>query len=300
MKIEDLFLFVQVADQLSFTGAANVLDLPQSTVSRKIKQMEDVLEVRLFERTCREIFLTEPGKQFYLHSKKIVEEYENAKSFLTEYSEEPSGDITLHCMPYFTRLLSDDFFPKFMKSFPNIRITTRSFEPSKMEQLQDGDLIFYLFPPRDPNMVARRIFTISRRFYASPEYLLQHGEPKHPSELEKHNCLRFDSRILPADVWQYSDGNELCSVKVSGSFTCDSIKATFDLSVRGVGVCWVPQTMADKMVREKKLVCLFGGKYGMEQPYYVIYHSRNYLPKKTKVFLEMLTKHMEGNKQIFV
>lgn len=299
MKIEDLNLFVQVANQLSFTGAANILDLPQSTVSRKIKQMEEALEIRLFERTCREIFLTEPGRQFYEHSKKILQEFDDAKSFLRDYSSQPSGDITLYCMPYFTRLLVADFLPIFIKTFPDIRISSRSFEPALMDQIQEGDLIFYLFPPRDPNMVSRRLFSVSRRFYASPEYLSKHGNPSHPGELKNHNCLRFDNRVSPVEEWNYIEEGEIKSVPIQGSFTCDVVDATMELAMKGAGICWIPQPMANHAVREGKLVCLFDGKYSFDQPYYVVYHSKNYVPRKVKVFLDMLTQYVEQRQDLF-
>lgn len=299
MKIEDLFLFVQVADHLSFTKAGNLLDLPQSTVSRKIKQMEDALAIRLFERTSHEIFLTEPGRQFYEHSKKIVAEYEDAKSYLLDYSTEPRGDVTLYCAPYFAKQLAVDFFSVFMKNFPKIHLIVRSFEPLNMGKIQEGDLIFYLYPPKDPTMIARRIFTVSRRFYASPEYLADKGLPTHPRALSEHNCVRFDNRIFPVEQWSYVENNEEKKIRVGGSFTCDAIDTTLDMAIKGLGVCWVPQPMANKSVREGKLVCLFDGGYGTEQPYYVIYHSKNYVPKKVKVFLDMLTQYMDQHQNIF-
>ena len=71
MKLEDIKLFIHVADHMSFTDAANELELTQPSVSRKIKQLEDGLEVRLFERTSRKICLTEQGAMFGLSVEKI-------------------------------------------------------------------------------------------------------------------------------------------------------------------------------------------------------------------------------------
>ena len=299
MKIDDLALFVEVADQLSFTDAANNLDLPQSTVSRKIKQIEDALQSRLFERTSRQIFLTQQGHQFYKHSKAIVDEFRLAQDNLTDFQSEPSGVINLYMPGFFSELLAQEFFDIFMRTFPKIRINVKTLAPTQIEQTSDADLFFYLTPPKNSGMVARRLFSFSRRFYSAPEYLANAGAPEHPSQLSEHNCLRFDSCITDQACWYYVDKGEIHCIDVDGSFTSESIKNTVKMALKGHGVCFAPQFLANKYVREGKLVCLFDGKYSYEQPYYVMYHSRNHMPKKTRVFLDMLIQYAEQKHNLF-
>ena len=299
MKIEDLKLFVLVAKHLSFTDAANELDLPQSSVSRKIKQIEDTLQVRLFERTSRKIFLTEQGARFYQHCKDIVEEFECATGSLVEHQKEPEGTLTVCMVPFMAELLSKEFLGFFMKTFPKINLVYKALNPKDLEDCCDADLMLYIHPPKDQTMIARRIMTFSRRFYASPEYLRQHGTPEHPSTLSQHNCLRFDTKVHPVDEWLYHDNHTLQSVTVNGTFTSDSINLTKDFAVQGQGICWLPQFFANQDVRDGNLVCLFDGKYSIEQPYYVIYHSRRYMQRKIQVFLDMLTQYMEQKYNVF-
>ncbi|MGF1724388.1 LysR family transcriptional regulator [Photobacterium nomapromontoriensis] len=299
MKIDDLALFVKVADQLSFTEAANNLDLPQSTVSRKIKQIEDALQSRLFERTSRQIFLTQQGHQFYKHCKAIVDEFHLAQENLTDFQSAPSGDLHL-CMPtFFSEALSKEFFDDFMRSFPKIRIHIKTLSPTLIEQTSDADLFFYIEPPRNSGMVARRLFTFSRRFYAAPSYLKKYGTPNHPRYLIHHNCLRFDSRLVDASYWHYIENNEVHCVEVDGSFISESIRSTMQLAEKGNGICYTPQFLTNPLVREGKLICLFDGKYSFEQPYYVMYHSRHHMPKKIHVFLDMLTQYVEQKYDLF-
>lgn len=299
MKIDDLALFVEVADQLSFTEAANNLDLPQSTVSRKIKQIEDTLQSRLFERTSRQIFLTQQGHQFYKHSKAIVEEFRHAQDNLTDFQSEPSGEIHL-CMPgFFCEVLSKEFFDDFMRTFPKIRIHIKTLSPTQIEQTNDADLFFYIQPPKNSGMVARRLYTFSRRFYASPDYLAAHGIPNHPLDLVHHNCLRFDSRLVDPSCWHYSEGNDVHCVEVDGTFISESIRSTMQLAAKGHGICYTPQSLTNTLVREGKLICLFDGKYSFEQPYYVMYHSRHHMPKRVRVFLDMLTQYVEQKHDLF-
>ncbi|MGF1757263.1 LysR family transcriptional regulator [Photobacterium sagamiensis] len=299
MKLEDIELFVHVADHMSFTDAANDLDLPQPSVSRKIKQLEDGLKVRLFERTSRKICLTEQGVQFYKHCKVILDELSTAKETLADYQNEPSGTLTLCISPLFAELLSRKFFSQFMKAFPEIKIVYKAFRPEDLEKEFEYDLMFYIHPPKDQSMIARRVLNCPRRFYASPAYLDKCGYPEHPSELSNHNCLIFDSKIHPTDKFFYLENGHLEFVQVDGTFISDSMNLTMDLAVQGHGVCWVPQQLADNEVRKGNLVCLFGGKYAIEQSYYVIYSSRRYMAKKVKVFLDMFTQYMEQTHNIF-
>ncbi|ELP1877933.1 LysR family transcriptional regulator [Vibrio vulnificus] len=299
MKIDDLALFVEVADQLSFTEAANNLDLPQSTVSRKIKQIEDSLESRLFERTSRQIFLTQQGHQFYKHSKAIVDEFRLAQDNLTDFQSEPSGEINLYMPAFFSELLAKEFFDIFMRTFPRIRINCKALMPNLIEQISDADLFFYLSPPKNSNMIARRLFTCSRRFYASPEYLKVHGFPEHPKDLENFDCLCFDDRLTDPSCWQYVEDGVIHHVEVASTFSSQSLKTTLEMALKGHGICYTPQFLANPFVREEKLICLFNGKYAFEQPYYVIYHSRSHMPKKTRVFLDMLTQYVEQKYNLF-
>ncbi|KLV03847.1 LysR family transcriptional regulator [Photobacterium aquae] len=299
MKIDDLALFVEVADQLSFTDAANTLDLPQSTVSRKIKQIEETLQARLFERTSRQIFLTQQGHQFYQHSKAIVDEFRLAQDNLSDFQSAPSGDIHL-CMPaFFSEVLSKEFFDIFLRTFPDIRIRIKILSPTQIEQTSDADLFFYLEPPQNSCMVARRLFTFSRRFYAAPSYLDKYGVPSHPSELIHHNCLRFDSRLVDPSCWYYFEGNNIHCVEVEGCFMSESIRSTMQLAAQGHGICYTPQFLTNGMVRDGQLICLFDGKYSFEQPYYVMYHSRHHMPKRVRVFLDMLTQYAEQKYDLF-
>lgn len=299
MKLEDIELFIHVADHMSFTDAANELELTQPSVSRKIKQLEDELKVRLFERTSRKICLTEQGMQFYKHCKVILDELSSAKETLADYQNEPSGTLTICISPWFADLLSKKFFSAFMKAFPKIKLVYKAFRPEDLDHELECDLMFYIHPPKDKGMIARRILTCARRFYASPAYLEKYGHPAHPSELSNHNCLVFDSKIHPTDEYLYLENGHLKSVKIDGSLVSDSVNLTMDLSLQGHGVCWVPQQFADNEVRKGNLVCLFEGKYGTEQSYYVIYNSRRYMPKKIKVFLDMLIQYMEQTYNIF-
>jgi len=292
MKIEDLELFVHVTEHMSFTEAANELDLPQSSVSRKIKQMEDSLQARLFERTSRQIYLTEQGEQFYNHCKEIIEGFNFATESLADYQNEPQGTLTVCMTPLMAEQLTREFFALFMKTFPKVNLVYKALNPEHLEHSFDTDLMFYIYPPKNQNMIARRLTTFSRRFYASPDYLAKHGIPEHPSALSEHNCLKFDNKVLPIDEWFYLEGQTVETIPVTGSFTSDSINLTLELAIQGQGVCWAPQILANKEVREGNLICLFDGKYGFEHPFYVVYHSRRYMPKKMKVFIDMFSQYI--------
>ncbi|WP_419535491.1 LysR family transcriptional regulator [Endozoicomonas sp.] len=299
MKIDDLALFVRVAEELSFTEAANILDLPQSTVSRKIKHMEENLQARLFERTGRHIFLTPQGSQFYKNSKKIVDEYQLAKSSIDDFQKEPAGELTLYMLPFFAELLTKEFFPLYLTAFPKVNIVNKILSYDQLDQVQDADLIFYPLPPRNTNMVAKRVLTCSRRFYASPDYLKRHGNPEHPRDLADMHCLRFDNKESDVDKWFYFEEDNVEQVTVKGPFTCESLNLTIELARKGMGVCFVPQFMVNPLVRSQELVCLFEGRYSYEQPYYVIYHSNSYMPNKTRAFLDMFSQYMEQSNNVF-
>lgn len=107
MEIESLKCFVVLSDKKKFTEAAFECNMTQSTLSKKIKKMENELGVQLFNRTMHETVLTEEGKKFYKYAKSILMMYDRA---LVELQP---NTIRLGCMS----VLSPYHIPKMLRDF---------------------------------------------------------------------------------------------------------------------------------------------------------------------------------------
>src|SRR5262245_60820826 len=93
MDLNDIVVFTKVVETKSFTGAADVLGLPKSTVSRKLAQLEERLGVRLVQRTTRKLALTEIGQAYYERCARIVSDLASAEQLVTDMQSTPRGRL---------------------------------------------------------------------------------------------------------------------------------------------------------------------------------------------------------------
>src|SRR5436189_5325920 len=93
MDLNDIVVFTKVAETKSFTGAADALGLPKSTVSRKLAGLEERLGVRLVQRTTRKLALTEVGEAYYARCARIVADVAAAEQLVTDMQATPRGRV---------------------------------------------------------------------------------------------------------------------------------------------------------------------------------------------------------------
>lgn len=179
----DLPFFVEVAKQKNFTQAADVMDIPLPTISRRIAQLEKRLDIQLFNRNSRKVELTEAGRRFFERCEFIVAETNDAIEHLRSEQQSLTGRIRLAfpATMYFNYLRG--VLSSFTAKYPGIEMHTYFAtrwvdlyaEPFDLE-LRAGDL-------PDSDLIARRLFTSSLGMYASPAFLKKYGRPNKPQDL---------------------------------------------------------------------------------------------------------------------
>ena len=181
-------LFVEVARTKSFRRAAEALDMPNSTLSRHISELEKTIGLQLLHRSTRKVELTAAGEVYFKRCQSIVEEARIAHESLRRCS----GAAQRHaaCVDagrsrygYFAPILSE-----FAKAYPLI-----SFEfdltPRRVDcQSEPFDLAIRIGPPPETpsTLVARQIALLPRYLYASPGYLKKAPPLNHPDDLIHH------------------------------------------------------------------------------------------------------------------
>jgi DNA-binding transcriptional LysR family regulator len=191
----DLFrsmqIFVEVARKKSFRGAAENLEIPNSTVSRRIAELEKDVGLRLFERSTRSVSLTDAGKLYFDNCERIIEYARLAREQLTDLRTSPSGLLRLVANVVPANEWIIPLLPAFSLRFPDITIELDivSDVPSPLEK--DVDIAFVMGPITQEDLVARRIIRLEElALYATPAYLKDCGEPNTPADLSNHEALR--------------------------------------------------------------------------------------------------------------
>ena len=121
LDLNDVYYYAQVVEHRGITAAARALDVPKSSISRRILALEASLGARLIQRTSRRFVVTEIGAEFHRHALAMLVEAEAAESIVRRRTAEPSGTIRFTCSVAFAQLALADLMPRFMADYPRVR-----------------------------------------------------------------------------------------------------------------------------------------------------------------------------------
>ncbi|NLS11911.1 LysR family transcriptional regulator [Vibrio sp. SM6] len=287
--IDTLRMFCLLAEKLSFTEAAEALNVSQPTLSRKISQLEQSVKLRLFHRGGNQIHLTPQGIVFLESCQRILQDLDDTLDGLHDTTEMIRGDITIGLLHPMARWLSPVFFREFCDRHPEIRIHLVTLHPASLREMAACDIMISPLLPVDHSLVAKPLMQYRRIFCAAPEYLSRMGTPQHPSELEFHHCITNTNAPKKENTWFYENHlGESGTVSVDGIISSDSVDIAINLAVSGMGVALVPSKQIVQQKTENQLVELFDGEFCQCGQMYAVYRSRKYQPMRFHVFMEEL------------
>lgn len=294
LNLEDMNLFIQVVEFGGFSAAAQRLDIPKSTLSRRLRNLEDQLGTRLLERTTRSQHLTELGEEFYQRALLILKEVEATRQQISCKQDIPSGLLRVFAPSEFYGQHFHDIMPKFALAYPDVKLELFS-GAGHMDMLNDKiDVMLYVSAPADSSYIARKITEVAVNFYASPSYLEQHGIPQHPSELVNHRCIvEAPNPSTTTYPWQYRENRKIHNLPIKAYHQVDSSYICTSMVEFGIGISMLPDFVSRSALERGSLIKLFDGRYQMTQNLYAVYSSRRYLPSKVRAFLSFLTEKVD-------
>ncbi|MBW8191733.1 LysR family transcriptional regulator [Neiella marina] len=284
--LDDNRIFMTIVECGSFTAAAERLDMPQPTISRRVKQLEQHLGLRLFERQGRSVQLTDFGQQFVSHCQRIEQAVHDAESFAEHSKNEPAGNLIIEASYVPTQLMLTNFIPNFLKKYPNIKLEFISITPEHWQSPLSGDIRFLPIPSPDENLISRPSMLYQFSFFAAPSLLEKYGTPSHPSELERFPCICLNDKFDKFIEWHYVENGQRRTINVTGPITVDHLSHAKNPAVQGLGVFISSPDFIDDELKTGALVPLFKGQYGFQRHGYLLYRSRNFQPLREKVFVE--------------
>lgn len=289
LDLEDIRLFVTVADLKSFTAAGEKEQYPKSSISRRLRKLEDQLGVRLLERTTRSISLTESGELFYKRAVQILNEVEETEQLLAGSQLHPQGTLRVCAPDEFIRRTLQENLLAFARQQPQLRIEVLTGTVGQHLLGDRLDVMIHIDAPEDSSFIARPITTATTNYYASPEYLREHGEPEKPEDVMNHRCV-VENRNPRKNVnhWIFRDSSGVKELAVDAYYSADTTHLSQVFTEQGLGIALLPDHTCRNALEAGRLVKLFEGAHEFEHTLYAIYPSRRYVPSKVKVFLDYL------------
>jgi DNA-binding transcriptional LysR family regulator len=259
--------------------------MPNSTLSRRISGLEKAIGLRLLHRTTRKIELTEAGQLYYERCKRIVDEARLAHEQLGEMLARPSGLLRASLPVDFANVYLAPLIAEFAQQYPGISFDF-DLTPRQVDLISEPvDVVIRMGEPPSSNLIARKLASLQRFLYASPQYLEVSGEPQSPLELTHHECLRL--RGPSSDRWTLSGKGETEQVDIGGRFELNSVGMLRRMASLDLGVTLLPDGIAAQDVAEGKLRRILPDWQGSPVSVYALTETR-LLPAKTQRFIEFV------------
>ncbi|RLV59834.1 LysR family transcriptional regulator [Parashewanella curva] len=280
-------IFVTVVKRGSFSKAAVELKITTSAVSKRINQLEQNLDARLFNRTTRSLTLTEMGEVYFEFANKAFNLTQQGSEALQNLKQKPTGKLRINAPMSFGRLHLAKVMPEFLNQQPDIEVEL-SLDDRMTDYVDEGiDVGIRIGNLPDNSLIAQRLAPCNSVLCASPEYVKKCGLPRTPSELENHNCL-FYSYFRAGFEWTFMKDKEVYSVKPTGTYQVNNSEALKEALLQDVGIGNMPLFIIENELKNGSLVSVLDEYSLPKHTINVVYPNREHLPLKVVAFIEFL------------
>jgi DNA-binding transcriptional LysR family regulator len=285
--LNTLIIFAKVVEANSFSEAARRLEMPISTVSRRIADLENQLGVRLIERSTRNLRLTDIGSEVLYHAKRGAELSETVDCIVSNQLSNVSGVLRLSAPPSISDTLLAPLVAAFQASYPDVRVqilvTDRFVDP-----IAEGvDLLFRLGPLSDSSLVARKILSYRHQLVASPAYLTTCTPPQTPQDLLGHRLLAF-AHWRPEYRWTFvhANGQDKETLTFLPYLSMNDYTGLATALLAGSGIGDLPPVVQPELMRDGRLVEVMPEWRFRCFDLSVVHLGNRHIPRPVRVFKE--------------
>lgn len=278
---------VAIADAGSFKGAASLLNVSTSQVSKVVARLEERLQTRLFNRTTRRVTLTDTGHSFAEHSRQIINERDELLSSVNG-SGEPQGELRITCPISLGERFLAPIVRDFVMQYPRLSVTL-DLDNRLVDLVAEGfDLAIRTSSISDPRLVGRQVASRELATVASPRYLDATGEPKSVAALKDHQCL-----MGTGATWTFLEKGQPRVFVPQGRWRCNNGKALTEAAIAGLGICQLPQFYVRQSVSDGLLVPVLDHARPAPEPIWIVYPKRRHLLSKVFNLVDLLEAQLQ-------
>ena len=286
-KLQAIGAYAKVVAHGSFAEAARQLGLTRSAVSKAVMELEELLGVRLLDRTTRHVHPTEAGLAYYERCVALLAAIEESELEVSRLHQEPRGVLKVNApMSFGTRYLGD-VIALFMQRYPDLRVEL-TLDDRFVDPLQDGfDVTVRIGVLEDSSLVARRIAPARRLLVASPSYLAAHGAPGTPADLAQHRCLHY-GHSTSSQSWQLERKGKVIQVPIRAHLCSNNGEVLLAAAVSGIGIAKLPTFIAGPDIQAGRLQSVMCDYPAQDLAIYALYARHKYLAAKIRAFIDFL------------
>lgn len=290
IDLSNLSLFVKIVEHGSIAATERALKIPRATLSRRLAEMERDLKVSLFQRSTRQLSLTDAGRTFFERARPIVLQAELATTEIK--NAEPAGLIKISTTIGIGREYLAPMLFKFSRMYPKVRFELDLSEQQVNIIAGGFDLAVRSGKLEDSELVAKPLCKFKRVLIAAPEYLKRNKENlKEPKDLLYHECLIIGTS---ANHWELMKGKEHMPITVNWKFTIHDIYTLKAAVLTGIGIAILPKFLVEQELRAGHVVEILPGYSVPAIQTTALYPLLKVPSLRTRKLIDFLVKEFDG------
>ena len=292
-RFEELEAYVAVIDYKGFGNAAEKLGIAKSMVSRRVSELERRLGVQLLQRTTRRQSVTDAGHEFYRRANQLISDMRDAEQSVARGQSAISGRIRLALPLGFGVSQLAQPISEFLERHPGIKIEV-DLNDRRQDLIEENiDLAIRVGELEDSTLIARKLANVHFAVCASPEYLREHGEPKHPAEVAEHEVLVY-SNVAVGRQWFYQRDGKQVSPRMSYRLSANNGEFLAAVASFGQALVTGPVAFLQSYIDSGALIPVLTEFARPEVGMYAVYPPGRLVAGRVRVLSDALYEHFQG------
>ena len=286
-RFQSMAVFVAVAEEQSFAGAARRLRMSPPAVTRAIATLEKRLGVQLLHRTTRRVRTTEAGERYFEDARRILAEAQTADDAAAGINSQPRGRLAVTAPVLFGRMFVMPGIVDYLSRYPDTEVSA-VFVDRVVNLLEEGiDVGIRIGELPDSQLHAQRVGTVRAVLCASRDYLRRHGVPRQPRDLLKHSLISSSAGGSSLE-WRF-DGRQL---RARPRLSVTTNDAAIEAALRGFGIARLLSYQVARLVESGELKCVLEKHQSKPLPIHIVHQQRHRGPAKLRAFIDLIVQRL--------
>jgi DNA-binding transcriptional LysR family regulator len=292
--LDSMQVFMRVAEQASFTRAAESLGLLKATVSQSVQHLENSLGTRLLHRTTRKVQMTLDGQLYYERCKELLADVESVQTMFQRSSETLRGRLRVDMPSRLARSYVIPALPEFLRAHPQLEFELSTTD-RLVDPIQEGfDCVLRVGTPRDPQLIARPVGQLQFINVASADYLRRRGTPRTLEDLSHHDLIHYVPVLgSRSEGFEYPVEGGFRQLPMSGGIVVNSSDAYHAACLAGLGLIQAPVIGLREELASGVMVEVLPQFRPEPMPVSLLYAHRRNLPKRVRVFMDWVAETLQ-------
>jgi DNA-binding transcriptional LysR family regulator len=291
-RLEAMSTFLTVVEQGSLSAAARRLKTPLTTVSRNVSELESHLRTKLFNRSNRQLVLTDAGSSYLAACKRILTDVTEAERTASGEYSAPTGELAVTTPLGLGRIILMPIIVDFLKTYPDIKVRMIPTDQKLSLAQEQIDVAVRIGELPDSSLVAVRVGRTRRVVCASPAYLAARGTPRTPEDLVGHDCISYAGFSLP-DAWTFVRDKATITAPVHTRLIVGSAEAAWAAARAGIGISIAFAYQLEAAPEEGALTTVLDEFQPPSMPVNLVYTANRFLPIKVRAFLDFAAPRLK-------